>query len=249
MIQLKTAEEIKYIREAGEILYHAACALRKAFAPGISTGELDAIARQVIEKHGGTPAFLGYHGFPASLCISVNEEVIHGIPGKRKLVTGDIVGIDIGVVFRGYVADAAFTLPVGVISAEDARLLAVTEECLNRGIGQAKVQNRIGDISEAVFDHARSHGFDVVREYCGHGVGFSLHEDPQIFNYPAHGPNPKLKEGMVVAIEPMVNAGTWKVRVLDDDWTVVTTDGKKSAHFEHTVAVLADRTEILTRWK
>lgn len=249
MIQLKTIEDINFIREAGNILYETVCVIKKSFGPGITTLEIDRLAAQEIQRHGAQAAFLGYHGYPASLCISVNEEVIHGIPGKRRLTDGDIVGIDIGVTYKGYVADAALTLPVGKVSPEDEKLLTVTEECLERGIGMARAGNRIGEISEAVYDHARANDFDVVREYCGHGVGFSLHEDPQIFNYPAHGANPKLKAGMVVAIEPMVNAGTWKVRVLQDNWTVVTADKKKSAHFEHTVAVFGDHTEILTRWK
>jgi len=248
MIQLKTLEDIKYIKEAGQIIYETACALKKIIAEGITTQELDLLAQEIIAARKARPAFLGYHGFPAALCISVNEEVIHGIPGKRKLKAGDIVGIDIGVDYKGYIADAAFTLPVGLISREDEKLLKVTEDCLYLGLAQAQVGKRIGDISWAIFNHARASGLEVVREYCGHGVGFSLHEEPQIYNYPAQGPNPKLKPGMVIAIEPMVNAGTWEVEVLADSWTVVTKDRRKSAHFEHTVAILEDRQEILTAW-
>jgi methionyl aminopeptidase len=248
MIQLKSDDDIAYIKEAGEILYEAVRAMRAAIAPGITTHELDAIAKHEIVKRGATPAFLGYHGYPASVCISINEEVIHGIPGKRRLSPGDIVGLDIGVVFRGYIADAAVTIPVGDIEEKERLLLTVTEECLYRGIEKARAGNRARDISEAIYSHATAHGFDVVREYCGHGVGFELHEDPQIFNYPASGPNQKLKEGMVIAIEPMVNMGTWKVKLLSDGWTVVTDDGRKSAHFEHTIAIRKDGAEILTRW-
>jgi methionyl aminopeptidase len=248
MIQLKTAEDISLIRKAGEILYDSILAVKKSFAVGITTRELDRIVRHEITKRGGRPAFLGYHGYPASLCISVNDEVIHGIPGNRKLAEGDIVGLDVGVIFRERIADAAVTLGLGALSEADRLLLSATEECLSIGIERAVAGNRVGDISEAVYAHARSRGFEVVREYCGHGVGFSLHEDPQIYNYPSSGPNPKLRAGMVLAIEPMVNAGTWKVKVLDDDWTVVTADGKKSAHFEHTIAVTDGPPEILTRW-
>jgi methionyl aminopeptidase len=248
MIQIKTPSDIACIREAGNILHEAVDAMRKAFSAGITTLELDQIAHDAIVRQGGKPVFLGYYGYPASVCISVNEEVIHGIPGKRKLLEGDIVGLDLGVVFKGFVADAALTLPVGSIGERDRLLLKVTQECLARGIEQARAGNRVRDISEAIHAHAVDHGFEVVREYCGHGVGFALHEDPQIFNYPSPGANQKLKEGMVLAIEPMVNAGTWKVKVLADGWTVVTLDKSRSAHFEHTVAILNDHTEILTRW-
>lgn len=248
MIQLKTLEDIKYIREAGQIIYETACALKKTLAEGITTQELDLLAQKIIASHKARPAFLGYHGFPGALCISINEEVIHGIPGKRRLIAGDIVGIDIGVDYKGYIADAAFTLPVGLISKEDERLIKVAKECLDLGLEQAQAGRRIGDISLAIYNHARAAGFEVVREYCGHGVGFSLHEEPQIYNYPAQGPNPRLKAGMVIAVEPMINAGTWEVEVLPDNWTVVTKDRKKSAHFEHTVAIFEDRCELLTAW-
>jgi methionyl aminopeptidase len=248
MIQLKTTQDIGYIRQAGDILYAAVQAVKNALAEGITTRELDEITRNEIVKRGGRPAFLGYHGYPASLCISINEEVIHGIPGKRRLARGDLIGLDLGVLFEGRIADAALTLALGDIGEADRLLMKTAAECLSRAIAQAKAGNRVRDVSQAVYDHARANGFEVVREYCGHGVGFALHEDPQIYNYPSPGPNPKLKEGMVVAIEPMVNAGTWKVKLLPDGWTVMTADGKKSAHFEHTVAITNGPAEILTRW-
>ncbi|MBN1524781.1 MAG: type I methionyl aminopeptidase [Spirochaetales bacterium] len=248
MIELKTSEDIDGIRQASGILHEAMDAMEKALAPGITTREMDAIARRVIESRGATPAFLGYYDYPASLCISINEEVIHGIPGSRIIQEGDIVGLDCGVIYHGYFSDCAVTLPVGKVSREAEKLITVTKECLARAIEAAKAGNRVGDISKAVYTHARENGFDVVREYCGHGVGFNLHEDPQIYNYPHAGANPKLKAGMVVAIEPMINEGTWKVELLKDGWTVVTQDKKNSAHCEHTVALFEDRTEILTKW-
>jgi len=248
MIALKTPHDIDGIRQSGGILHEAMQAMRKALAPGITTAEMDKIAESVITGRGAVPAFLGYYDYPASLCISVNEEVIHGIPGKRKLQEGDIVGLDPGVIYEGYFSDSAVTLPVGKAKSDDLKLIRVTEECLGRAIGMAVAGNRIRDISEAVYSHARDNGFDVVREYCGHGVGFSLHEDPQIYNFPHPGPNPKLKAGMVLAIEPMINSGTWKVKLLEDGWTVVTADGLKSSHCEHTVVVLENGNEALTRW-
>ncbi len=248
MIELKSTQDIDSIRRAGDILHQAIRAVAGTMAPGITTGELDAIAKSEIEKRGGRPTFLGYHGYTGSVCISVNEEVIHGIPGKRKLASGDIVGIDLGVTYRDRIADAAVTLAVDQADEADTRLMQTAEDCLFQGIARARAGLRLREISEAIYTRARKDGFEVVREYCGHGVGFSLHEDPQIYNYPAAGPNPKLKEGMVLAIEPMVNAGTWKVNVLGDGWTVVTADGKKSAHYEHTILITAGEPSILTRW-
>ncbi len=249
MIELKTKQDIDVIRRAGDILAAAIRAVAGSLAPGITTGELDAIAKNEIVTRGGQPSFIGYHGFPGALCISVNEQVIHGIPGKRRLESGDIVGIDLGVTFDNRIADAAVTLSVGRADEEDARLMKTAETCLRRGIDQARAGRRLREVSEAIYETARAAGFDVVREYCGHGVGFSLHEDPQVYNYPSSGPNPKLKEGMVLAIEPMVNAGTWKVNLLEDGWTVVTADGRKSAHYEHTIAITDDAPDILTRWE
>jgi len=199
-------------------------------------------------KLGARPAFLGYQGYPAAVCVSVNEAVIHGIPGKRKLNEGDIVSIDCGLEHRGFFSDAALTLPVGRVSPEAEKLMRVTRECLERAVEKAVFGARIHDISAAVYRHARDSGFGVVRDYCGHGVGLALHEEPQVPNYVGLGPNPRLREGMVLAVEPMINAGGDEVEVLEDGWTVVTADGRLSAHFEHTIAVFRDRTEVLTSW-
>ena len=246
MIRLKNEKEMGMVRESGRRLAEVLRGLKERVVAGVTTRELDDFVREESYRLEGKPAFLGYLGYPASLCISVNEEVIHGIPGKRRLQEGDIVGLDVGLDWNGYFSDAAVTVGVGQISAERRRLLQVTEEALGLAIAQAVVGNRISDISAAVLRHTRTAGFDVVRQFCGHGVGFSPHEDPQIPNYTGPGPNPRLKAGMVLAIEPMVNAGTWEVRILEDDWTVVTMDGRDSAHFEHTVGLFSDRTEILT---
>jgi methionyl aminopeptidase len=246
MIRLKNAAEISRIREASAILARTLQELARLVREGTTTAELDDFARAVIRKRGGEPAFLGYNNFPASLCVSINEQVIHGIPGKRKLRAGDIVGLDIGINLGGYFSDTAVSLPVGEVSAERARLLAVTRECLARAVRAAVAGNRISQISAAVHEHARAAGFEVVRQFCGHGVGFALHEEPQVPNYVSSGPNPRLKPGMVLALEPMLNAGTWEVEVLEDEWTVVTADRRDSAHFEHTIAIQRDRTEVLT---
>jgi len=246
MIRLKNLAEIGRIREASEILSDALAGLEGMVQDGVPTADLDRFARDFIRGRGAEPAFLGYMNYPASLCISINEEVIHGIPGKRRLRAGDIVSLDLGVNLGGYFSDAAVTVPVGTISAERARLVSVTRECLQRGIEAATGGNRISDISAAIYDHARAHGMEVVRQYCGHGVGFSQHEEPQIPNYVSSGPNPRLKPGMVLALEPMICLGGWEVEVLQDRWTVVTGDHKDSAHFEHTIAIHKDRTEVLT---
>jgi methionyl aminopeptidase len=246
MIQLKSHDDIQRIRDAGHILSQTLTNLEAYLTENITTGELDSIAHDFIRKKKAAPTFLGYFNYPASLCVSINNQVIHGIPGPRKLCKGDIVSIDLGVTYKGYIADAAKTYGIGEITAENKKLIRVTEECLQKGIAGSSVKHRIGDISLGIFSHAQENGFQVVREYCGHGVGFALHEDPQIFNYPAAGPNKKLRTGMVLAIEPMLNCGTWQVRVLEDGWTVITADGKNSAHFEHTIAILDDHTEILT---
>jgi methionyl aminopeptidase len=246
MIRLKNQKEIEGIRESGQLLAWTLSELGKKVVEGAATRDLDSFARSWIEGHGGKPAFLGYMNYPASLCISLNNEVIHGIPGPRKLRTGDLVSIDLGVIRNGYYSDAAVTIAVGTPSAKRGKLLRVTRECLEQGIAQAVAGNRISDISRAVYAHATRNGYGVVREYCGHGTGFAMHEDPQVPNYLGAGPNPRLKEGMVLAIEPMVNAGTGDIELLDDGWTVVTADGADSAHFEHTVVILRDRMEILT---
>ena len=246
MIKLKNHAEIGKIREAGFILSETLEKLKAMVEDGISTAELDNFAREYIRRRGGEPAFLGYMNFPASLCVSINHEVIHGIPGKTRLKRGDIVGLDLGVNVGGYYADAAVTLPVGKVSPAREEIIRVARECLELGIQQAVCGNRISHISEAIFNHARSNSFEVVRQYCGHGVGFSQHEEPQIPNYVSSGPNPRIKPGMILALEPMINRGDWQVQLLEDKWTVVTADHSDSAHFEHTIAVLKDHTEILT---
>jgi methionyl aminopeptidase len=246
MIRLKNAAEVSRIREASAILSRTLQELAALVREGVATAELDDFARETLRRRGGEPAFLGYNNFPASLCVSVNEQVIHGIPGKRKLRAGDIVGLDIGINLGGYFSDTAVSLPVGEVSAERAHLLAVTRECLARAVRAAVPGSRISEVSTAVQEHARANGFEVVRQFCGHGVGFALHEEPQVPNYVSSGPNPRLKPGMVLALEPMLNAGTWEVEVLEDEWTVVTADRRDSAHFEHTVAIHKDHTEVLT---
>ncbi len=249
MLQRKNEKEIAKILEASQILAEVLLACGDLAEPGITTGELDDFIRNSIIRRGAKPAFLGYMNYPASLCISINNEVIHGIPGRRKLKEGDIAGLDVGIELDGYFSDTAITVGVGRISAERERLLKVTVQCLEKAIEQATAGNRVSDISRAVYNHARSNNYDVVRQYCGHGVGFSQHEDPQVPNYLSTGPNPRLRPGMVIAIEPMINQGGWQVEVLEDDWTVVTADGLDSAHFEHTIAIFKDRTEILTSFK
>jgi methionyl aminopeptidase len=246
MIRLKNTAEVSKIRDASAILAETLQELAKLVQEGVSTLELDEFARERIRRSGGEPAFLGYNQFPASLCVSINEQVIHGIPGKRRLRAGDIVGLDIGINLQGYFSDTAITLAVGGISEQRARLLAVTRECLARGVQAALAGNRISQISTAIYEHARANSFEVVRQFCGHGVGFALHEEPQIPNYVSSGPNPRLKPGMVLALEPMVNVGTWEVEILEDEWTVVTADGGDSAHFEHTIVIHKDHTEVLT---
>ncbi len=248
MIRLKNERQIEGIRASCAMLSDMYKALKPLVQPGVTPKELDAFAEAFIRARGGVPAFLGYEGYPATLCVSANEVVIHGIPHDRPLREGDIVGIDSGIELDGYFSDAAITLPVGTISPEAQRLLDVTRECLDLAIAQVVPHARISDISRAVFSHATKNGFKVVRQYCGHGVGLDIHEDPQIPNYVSAGPNPRLMPGMVLAIEPMINVGTSDVRVLDDDWTVVTMDGSLSAHFEHTVLVTNDGCEVLTKW-
>lgn len=247
MIRIKTPRQIEGIRESARLLRTVLETIESAVVAGITTEELDAIAQREISALGGKPAFLGYQGFPGALCTSINEEVIHGIPGKRRLRDGDLVSIDFGVVYEGYYSDSAITVPAGAIAPEVESLLRVTREALERGIAAARRGNRVNDISRAIYRIISENNYGVVRPYCGHGVGLAIHEDPQIPNYVGRGPNPRLKSGMVLAIEPMVNLGGDSVEVLDDEWTVVTADRTISAHFEHTVAILGDRTEVLTR--
>lgn len=247
MIILKSAREINYLRDAGRIVAETLQEVKKAAKPEVTTLELDQIAEEYIRHHGAVPSCKGYSGYPASICASVNEEVVHGIPGLKKLKNGDNVSVDITAAINGYHGDAAITIPVGEVDAEVQKLLDVTEQALYKGIEQARLGNRLSDISHAVQDYAESFGFGVVRDYVGHGIGRSMHEDPQVPNYGAPGRGPRLKSGMTLAIEPMINMGTHEVRTLDDGWTVVTQDHKRSAHFEHTVAITPDGPEILTK--
>ncbi|MCK8826219.1 type I methionyl aminopeptidase [Natroniella acetigena] len=247
MIIRKSAREIEIMRKAGQIVAQTHALLAEKIAPGITTQEIDQIAEEFIRSQGAKPAFKGYQGFPSTVCIAINEQVVHGIPSSRGLETGDIIGLDIGAIVDGYYGDAARTLPVGQISEEAERLLSVTEESLFKGIEQVKVDNRISDISNAVQQHAEQAGYSVVRRFVGHGIGRNMHEDPQVPNFGKPGRGPRLKKGMVLAIEPMINAGGYEVETLDDGWTVVTCDGELSAHFEHTVAVTESGFRILTK--
>lgn len=248
MIILKTEEQLKRIRESSIILSALHSRLSEIVQEGVTTKEIDSYCRDFIEKRRARPAFLGYMDYPASTCISINEEVIHGIPGKRKIRSGDIVSIDIGVDLQGYFSDAAQTIIIGEVSDPIRRLVDVTRESLELAIESLGVGVRIHEIGRVVSKHAESHGFSVVREYCGHGVGLSLHEDPQIPNYASLGPNPRLKAGMVIAIEPMINLGRRQIDHLDDGWTVVTSDSLPSAHFEHSIAIHKDHIEVLTAY-
>jgi methionyl aminopeptidase len=246
MIKLKNENDIKKLRESGRILAETFQEIKKHIEPGITTMEIDRIAENFLIARKVKAAFKGYMGYPASICVSVNEEVIHGIPGKRVLKNGDIISLDFGVNLDGYISDSAVTFPVGTISEADKKLMEVTQQCLYLGIEQAIAKNRVSSISKAVFTHAKKNNYGVVRDFCGHGVGFSVHEEPQIPNYINSGPNPRLKKGMVIAIEPMINIGTDNVFILEDGWTVKTGDNLNSAHFEHTIAVYEDHAEILT---
>lgn len=247
MIILKSKQQIELMRESGKIVAETHEILRDAIKPGISTLELDTIAENHIRKYNAIPSFKGYHGFKGSICASINEEVVHGIPGSKTLKEGDIISIDIGAYYKGYHADAAKTHAVGIISEEDRKLIEVTKESFYEGIKFAKLGYRLSDISHAVQTHVEKNNFSVVRDLVGHGVGTQLHEDPQIPNYGRPGKGPKLKEGMVLAIEPMVNYGTHYVNMLGDGWTIITRDSKKSAHYEHTIAITEDEPLILTK--
>lgn len=247
MIYLKSERELNLMRKAGGIVARILDDMAQMVAPGMSTGEIDRFAESRIKELGAKPAFKGYNGFPACVCISVNHEVVHGIPSnKRILKDGDIVGLDFGVVYDGWYGDSARTVPVGKISPEAQKLLDVTKESLHRGIAQCREGNRVFDIGHAVQNYVENFGYGVVREFVGHGIGRALHEDPQVPNYGPKGKGPALKVGMVLAIEPMINAGSHEVKVLKDGWTAVTTDSSLSAHFEHTVAITPNGPEILT---
>ncbi|ERJ12366.1 type I methionyl aminopeptidase [Haloplasma contractile] len=247
MIICKTQREIDIMREAGRIVAIAHNELKKHIKPGITTLELDQIVEDLITSHNATPSFKGYNGFPGSICVSINEELVHGIPSKRKLKDGDIISIDIGAYYKGYHGDSAWTYPVGTISQESQRLLDVTEQSLFKGLAEAKPGNRLQDISHAIQKYAEDNGYTIVREFVGHGVGQELHEDPAIPNFGKPGKGPRLKKGMTLAIEPMVNQGERYVKMLPDNWTVITADKKLCAHFEHTIVILDDGYEILTQ--
>lgn len=247
MISIKTPREIELLRIAGEITGSTHNHVKQFIRPGVSTKELDKIAEDYIRSRGATPSFKGYDGFPGTICASINEEVVHGIPSNRKLKEGDIISIDIGACYKGYHGDSAWTYPVGKISKEKEALLADTEKSLFEGLSAIKAGNRVGDIGYAVEKYAVSKGLGVVRELVGHGVGTDVHEDPDVPNYGKPGTGPLLKENMVIAVEPMLNLGTREIFMLDDDWTIVTADDMPSAHFEHTVLVTKDGYEILTK--
>ena len=247
MIHLKSLRELDVMRRAGEITARILQEVVEAVGPGVTTQELDKLAEGRCKDLGAKPAFKGYHGYPSTLCVSVNEQVVHGIPSSKKVLkAGDIIGIDFGVIVDGYYGDSARTVAVGKIAPEAQQLLEVTREGLTQGIKEARAGNRLFDISHAIQNYVESHGFSVVWEFVGHGIGRSLHEEPQVPNYGPKGKGVSLKEGMVLAIEPMINAGGHAVRIESDGWTAVTVDGSLSAHFEHTVAITKDGPEILT---
>lgn len=246
-IELRSTKEIALMREAGRVVAETLALLRERARPGVSTAELDAVAFESARKHGATPSFLGYRGYPASVCASINDEIVHGIPkSDRVLAEGDIVSLDFGAVLRGYHGDSAITVGVGKISPEAERLLVVTEEALHKGLARALAGGHLTDISAAIQEHAEAAGFGVVRKYVGHGIGRSMHEKPEVPNFGPAGRGPRLRSGMVLAIEPMVNIGSYDTIELADGWTVTTVDGSLSAHFEHTVAITTVGPEILT---
>ena len=246
MIYLKTKEEIEILRENNILVSRALAEVGRHIKPGVTARQLNDIADKFIRDNGAIPAFLGYQGYPAASTISINEQVVHGIPSDYVIKEGDIVSVDLGTIMKGFVGDSAYTFAVGTVSDEVRQLLDVTKEALLRGAAQAKAGNRVGDISAAVQDYAESFGFGVVRELEGHGLGRKMHEEPGVPNYGARGRGPLLKEGMVICIEPMINMGTYQVKTLSDKWTVVTSDGLPSAHYENTVAITEDGVEILT---
>jgi methionyl aminopeptidase len=243
----KSPEELERMRRAGRVVAATIDRLVESVRPGMTTGDLDGIAEDAIRSAGAVPSFQGYRGFPASICTSVNEEIVHGIPGRRRLREGDVLSLDVGAIWEGYHGDSAVTVFVGEPRSDQVeKLVRVTEESLEAGIAQIRPGNRLSDISHAVQQVAEGAGFSVVREYVGHGIGQSMHEDPPVPNYGPQGRGPELRPGLVIAVEPMVNVGGWETRLLADEWTVVTADGSLSAHFEHTVAVTEGGPEILT---
>lgn len=246
MIIIKNDKEIEYMRHAGRLVGETLARLEEVIKPGITTGELDKVAENFITKHNAKPSFKGYNGFPASICTSINQEIVHGIPGNKVLQEGDIISIDCGAILNGFQGDAARTIPVGKISKTAEDLIKVTKESFFKGVEKAVVGNRLTDISAAVQTYAESFNFSVVRDFVGHGIGRNMHEDPEVPNFGKPGHGPKLRHGMVLAIEPMVNVGDYDVIVESNGWTVLTSDGSLSAHYENTVAILDNGPEILT---
>ncbi len=247
MITIKTEDEVKLMRYANSVVAEVWELIRKLAKPGVTTKYLDRKAEEYIKKKGCKPAFKGYYGYPATICASVNNQVVHGIPGNYSLKEGDILSVDVGTVYEGYYGDGAITVPIGKVDKKHLKLIKITEEALYKGIEKAKAGNRIGDISHAVQSYVEENGFSVVRDFVGHGIGRNLHEDPQVPNFGEPGKGERLIEGMTIAIEPMVNEGGYGVKVEKDGWTVVTRDGSYSAHFEHTILIKKDGAEILTK--
>jgi len=249
MIYYKTYDEIELLRESNMLVAKTHGEMAKVIKAGMTTQELDKIAEEFILDNGGKPGFKGYNNYPSTLCISVNDEVVHGMPGNRELTDGDLVSVDCGVLMNGFYGDSAYTYAIGEMSEQALELMKVTKESLYKGIEAAVIGNRVGDIGYAIQKHAESNGFSVVRDLVGHGVGRSLHEKPEVPNYGKQGSGVKLKEGMVIAIEPMINAGVYTVKGLDDGWTIVTTDGKLSAHYEHSIAITPTGADILSSFE
>ncbi len=245
-IPLKSESDLLMLKASGEILAGVLKKLREFIRPGISTSEIDYLAEELLRNEGALAAFKGYRGFPATVCTSINEEIVHGIPGSRELKEGDIISLDLGVNYKGFFSDAAVTLPVGRIPPKVKRLIEVTQKALWEGIRQAKIENNLSDISHSIQDYVEKNGFSVVRQFVGHGIGFQLHEEPEIPNFGRPHLGPVLEKGMVLAIEPMVNMGTWESEVKENGWTAVTKDGSASAHFEHTIAITEQGPQILT---
>jgi len=248
MIRIKSKDELDMIRLSGAILARIMEVLRSKLKAGISTKELDCLAEDSISKEGALPAFKGYRGYPACVCTSINEEVVHGIPSERRVKDGDLVSIDLGINYKGYFSDCAITVPVGKVTGERKKLVEVTKKALQLGIKQAEPENHLSDISSAIQSYVEAEGFSVVRQFVGHGIGLNIHEEPEIPNFGQPHKGPILKPGMVLAIEPMVNMGTWEVEILQDGWTAVTKDRLPSSHFEHTVAVTESGPQILTKY-
>jgi len=246
MIPLKSEKDLQMLRQSGKILARIMQRLRDFIKAGVSTQEIDRLAEELLRRENSLPAFKGYKGFPANICTSINEEIVHGIPGERRIREGDVISLDLGINYAGYFSDAATTLAIGRVNSRAKKLIEVTKTALSEGIKQSRIGNKLSDISYAIQSYVEKHGFSVVRQFVGHGIGLSLHEEPEIPNFGRPHQGPELKPGMVFAIEPMVNMGTWESEILDNGWTAVTKDRLPSAHFEHTVAISEKGPEILT---